>query len=104
MAGVPHETLLKASMPVSRGTALTDSPQRPAVPVKKVVKKRRRVAPFVQSEVAMPELRRPRGVVVLTSWDVTERPGVIFAVTEERVISASYAAVRTAGGWLVIQL
>ncbi len=52
----------------------------------------------------MPELRRPRGVVVLTSWDVTERPGVIFAVTEERVISASYAAVRTAGGWLVIQL
>ena len=104
MAGVPHETLLKASMPVSRGTALTGSPQGPAVPVKKVVKRRRIVAPVVQSRVAMPELQHPQGVVVLTSWEVTERPGVVFAVTEERGISASYAAVRTAGGWLVIQL
>jgi hypothetical protein len=59
---------------------------------------------MLQSRIAMPELRRAQGVVVLTSWDETERPGIVFAVTEERVISASYAAVRTPGGWLVIQL
>jgi hypothetical protein len=103
-AGMPHETLMKASMPVNRGAALTDSPQAPAVPVKKVVKKHHRVPPVVQSRVRMPALRHAQGVVVLTSWAETERPGIVFAVTEERVISASYAAVRTAGGWLVIQL
>jgi hypothetical protein len=52
----------------------------------------------------MPQIRRTERLMVLTSWDETERPGIVFAVTEERVISASYAAVRTAGGWLVIQL
>ena len=45
-----------------------------------------------------------RRVGCADSWEETERPGVVFAVTEERVISSSYAAVRTAGGWLVIQL
>jgi beta-lactamase regulating signal transducer with metallopeptidase domain len=107
--GVPHETLLKASMPVNRQAALmnrepANSIKRPSVPVKKAAAKRRRVPPVLQSRVAMPELRRAQGVVVLTSWDEAERPGIVFAVTEERVISASYAAVRTPGGWLVIQL
>jgi beta-lactamase regulating signal transducer with metallopeptidase domain len=102
-SGVQHQTLLKASMPVNQGIALKDSPH-PAVPVKKVVKKHHRAPSVVQSRVAMPELRRAQGFVVLTSWDESERPGLVFAVTEERVISTSYAAVRTPGGWLVIQL
>jgi BlaR1 peptidase M56 len=102
-AGLPHETLLKASMPVNSGAALTNS-SKPAVPAKKIVKKHHRVTPVIQSRVAMPEVRRAQGVVMLTSWDGTERPGLVFAVAEERVISTSYAAVRTPGGWLIIQL
>jgi bla regulator protein blaR1 len=104
LTGAPHETLLKATMPVSRGTALTDTPEHSVVPVKKAATKRRRVPPVVQSRVAIPDVRSAQRLVVLTSWDETERPRVIFAVTEERVISTSYAAVRTAGGWLVFQL
>jgi hypothetical protein len=44
--------------------------------------------------------------VVLTSWseDGPERPGMVLSVGQERVIFTSYAAVPTAGGWLVIQL
>ncbi|MGD0443410.1 MAG: M56 family metallopeptidase [Edaphobacter sp.] len=103
MVGAPHETLLKAMMPVSRGAALMDSPQRPAVPVKKVVKKRRSAPSVLQSRVAM-QARRAQNLLVLTSWDETDVPRVVFAVAEERVISTSYAAVRTPGGWLVIQL
>ena len=50
-----------------------------------------------------------RGWVMLTSWeDGPERPGIVLSgarpVMQERVISISYAAVPTAGGWLVIQL
>jgi hypothetical protein len=103
LAGRPHETLLKASMPVNRGATTVDS-SKAAVPAKKIVKKHRRVAPVVQSRIAMPEVQRAQRLVVLTSWDETERPRVVFAVTEERVISTSYAAVRTAGGWLVFEL
>jgi bla regulator protein blaR1 len=99
MAGTPHETLLKATIPVSRGAAFMDSPQR-EVPVKKIVKKRRSVR---ENRVAMPVVRRAEWVM-LSSWDETEQPRLIFAVTEERVISTSYAAVPTARGWLVFQL
>jgi signal recognition particle GTPase len=54
----------------------------------------------------MPHVRR---WVVLTSWDGRERGGMVLSVTQdsvtpERVIFTSYAAVATAGGWLVIQL
>jgi hypothetical protein len=45
-----------------------------------------------------------RGWVTLTSWDMPGRPGMILSVSQERVIFTSYAAVPTAGGWLVIQL
>jgi hypothetical protein len=68
--------------------------------------------------VSAPALKRSRqrraGVkqvgrwVVLTSWnrseDGRERPGMVLSVAQERVIFTSYAAVPTAGGWLVIQL
>jgi hypothetical protein len=41
---------------------------------------------------------------MLTSWNGPERDGTVLSVTQERVIFTSYAAVPTAGGWLVIQL
>jgi beta-lactamase regulating signal transducer with metallopeptidase domain len=99
-----HETLLKASMPVDRGVR----------PVQTMAKQRRAVsapgavsAPVLmrssQSRTHAPRMRRAERLVVLTSWDGMGRQRMVFAVTE-RVISTSYAAVPTAGGWLVIQL
>jgi hypothetical protein len=102
--GAAHETLLKASMPVNRETGLADALKRPTVPVKKAATKRHSAPPMLQSRIAMPQMRRAEHWVVLTSWEEQERPRMVFAVTEERVISTSYAAVRVAGGWLVIQL
>jgi bla regulator protein blaR1 len=109
--GAAHETLLKASMPVNRETGLTDA-IKPTVPVKKAATKRHSAPPVLQSRAVrnvMPQMRRAEHWMVLTSWDgmereEQERPRMVFAVTEERVISTSYAAVRVAGGWLVIQL
>jgi beta-lactamase regulating signal transducer with metallopeptidase domain len=106
--GAAHETLLKASMPVNRELGLIDHPiKRPPVPVKKAVTKRHSAPSVLQSRIAMPRMRRAERWVVLTSWEEQERPRMMFAVTEgpeDRVISTSYAAVRVAGGWLVIQL
>jgi hypothetical protein len=87
-----HETLLKASMPVDSGI----HPVKPTV-----VKHRRAVsAPAMQrSRQNRAAVQQVRGWVVLTSWEGPDRPGM-----QERVISISYAAVPTAGGWLVIQL
>jgi hypothetical protein len=103
--GAAHETLLKASMPVNREVGLIDATKRPTVPVKKAATKRHNNAPTVlQSRVAMPQVRRADRWLVLTSWEEQERPRMVFAVTEERVISTSYAAVPIAGGWLIIQL
>jgi hypothetical protein len=99
--GVAHETLLKASMPVDRGI----HPVSPAV-----VKHRHAVsAPAVQrTRQDRAEVQQVGRWVVLTSWsrseDGPERPGMVLSVAQERVIFTSYAAVPTAGGWLVIQL
>jgi Zn-dependent protease with chaperone function len=95
-AGVAHETLLKASMPVDRGIHPVSST---------VVKHRRAVsAPAVrrtrQERAGVREVRR----FVTVTWDESEHRGVVLSVTRERVIFTSYAAVPTAGGWLVIQL
>jgi hypothetical protein len=95
-AGVAHETLLKASMPVDRGI-------HPVSPT--VVKHRRAVsAPAVrrtrQDRAGVREVRR----LVTVTWDESEHRGLVLSVTRERVIFTSYAAVPTAGGWLVIQL
>jgi BlaR1 peptidase M56 len=94
--GVAHESLLKASMPVERGvSAVRQTPKhRAAVSAPAVLRSRQR-------RMGTQQVRR---LVVLSSWDETERPRMVFAVTEERVISTSYAAVPVAGGWLVIQL
>jgi hypothetical protein len=102
--GAAHETLLKASLPVNRETDLTKAIKRPAVPAKKAATKRHSAPPVLQSRIAMPQVRRAQHWVVLASWEEQERPRMMFAVTEGRVISASYAAVPVAGGWLVIQL
>ena len=99
-----HETLLKASMPVNPPSSLTDSTKRPAVPSKKVVSKRRSAPPVLQSRVRMRQMSHTERWVVLTSWQETEMPRFMFAVAEESQNSGSYAAVRTAGGWLVFQL
>jgi beta-lactamase regulating signal transducer with metallopeptidase domain len=92
-------TLLKASMPVNS----------PVVPVAVKAKHRRVVraksAPrTLESRVDTRTVRRAQGWVVLTTWEEQTRPRVVFAVTEDRVITSSYAAVPTAGGWLVIEL
>jgi BlaR1 peptidase M56 len=94
---VAHESLLKASMPVERGVSAvgrTTPKHRVAVSTPAVLRSRQRRM----------EAQQVRRLMVLSSWDGTERPRMVFAVTEERVISISYAAVPTAGGWLVIQL
>jgi beta-lactamase regulating signal transducer with metallopeptidase domain len=92
-----HETLLKASMPANSGSH----------PVMATAAKRRRAAtaPILQrtrrDRAKVPQMR---GWVMLTSWEMPERPRMILSVSQERVIFTSYAAVPTAGGWLVIQL
>jgi hypothetical protein len=96
-AGVAHETLLKASMQVDRGIH----------PVSPTAVKHRRAAsaPALQrSRQNRAGVQQVRGWVMLTSWDEPELEGMIFPVTQDRVIFTSYAAVPTAGGWLVIQL
>ena len=94
--GTAHETLLKASMPMDRGVQ----------PVGRTATKRQRTvsAPALlrsrQKRMGMHQMHR---YVVLTSWDESGRP-ILFTVNAERVFSSSYAAVPTAGGWLLIQL
>jgi hypothetical protein len=97
MPSAPHETLLKASMPVDRGIRPVSST---------VVKHRRAVsAPVLQrSRQNRAGVQQVRGWVMLTSWDGSDRPGMVLSVSQERVIFTSYAAVPTAVGWLVIQL
>jgi hypothetical protein len=92
-----HETLLKASMPVSRGS----------LPASQMAPKLRRTTHAQTSQRARQGragAQQTRHLVVLTSWDERGRQRMVFAVTEGREISTSYAAVPTAGGWLVIQL
>jgi hypothetical protein len=102
--GASHETLLKATMPTDIGDRFI----HPVRPVNTTVVKHRRAAaaPAVQRsrEDRAAVQRQMRGWVMVTSWDGPERPGMVLAGAQERLISISYAAVPTAGGWLVIQL
>ncbi len=99
MTSGAHATLLKASMPVNPPVAPVVVKAKP----RRVVRAKAAVR-TLESRVDMPVVRRAQGWVVLTTWEEQERPRVVFAVTEGRVITPSYAAVPTAGGWLVIQL
>jgi hypothetical protein len=112
VSGVPQETLLKASMPVAREARPVSSVSS----VSSTVVKHRRAAVrnsvLQRSRQNRAEVQQVRGWVMLTSWhgpeDGTERSGMVVSGSlpriQERVISISYAAVPTAGGWLVIQL
>jgi beta-lactamase regulating signal transducer with metallopeptidase domain len=110
--GAAHESLLKATMAVDTGRSIR--PARAAA-----VKHRRAVAaPALQRsrENRAVVQQKVRGWVVLTSWggpDGPERQGMVLSGSlpeiqergiQKRVISISYAAVSTGGGWLVIQL
>ncbi len=97
VAGGAHQTLLKATMPVDSGVRPVSQP---------AVKHRRSVAaPAVhRTRVDRASMERSRGLMVLTSWDGFERRETVVSVTQGRVVFTSYAAVPTAGGWLVIQL
>jgi hypothetical protein len=99
--GAAHETLLKASMPVDRGI----HPVSPAVVKHRHAVSARAVQRTRQDHAEVQQVGR---WVVLTSWgrseDGPERPRMVLSVGQERVIFTSYAAVPTAGGWLVIQL
>jgi hypothetical protein len=104
VSGAAHETLLKASMPVDLGV-------RPVRSVSSTVVKHRRGgrnSVVLRSRQDRAEVQQVRRWVMLTSWDRSEegvgRPGMVVSVTQERLIFTSYAAVPTAGGWLVIQL
>jgi hypothetical protein len=93
--GAAHQTLLKATMPVNPGTqplAQTSTTHPPAASAPSLLRSKQR---RIQSQ----QVRR---YFVVSSWDESGRP-ILFTVTE-RVLSSSYAAVPTAGGWLLIQL
>jgi len=104
VSGAPHETLLKASMPVDRG----GSTGRPVSPTALKHRRATRNSVLQRSRQDRAGVREVRRWVMLTSWDgsedESERPGMVLSVTQERLIFTSYAAVPTAGGWLVIQL
>jgi beta-lactamase regulating signal transducer with metallopeptidase domain len=93
--GAAHETLLKASMPVDRAV-------RPVVPM--TMKHSRATTASPRTRQIHTGTQKARRMAVLTSWEQQERPRLMYAVTEERGISTSYAAVPVAGGWLFIQL
>jgi beta-lactamase regulating signal transducer with metallopeptidase domain len=101
-AGMAHETLLKASMPM--GTAM-QTPQ----PKTQVASKRHRPVHAaslmrVKQDRAMQQTQQMARWVVLTSWEESSRSRMVLTVSGERVFSSSFAAVPTEGGWLVIQL
>jgi hypothetical protein len=107
--GTAHQTFLKASMPTQNGALQRElATTRPAHPVKKISTKPRprRQSPLLllRSSQTRVDKRDTEGWVVLTSWHEPMRPRVVFTVDEDREFFRSYAAVPTAGGWLVIQL
>ena len=104
-----HEILLKASMPVSREHGSTTSIERTVSPrvvpaTKKTVVKHRNAkgTPVLQTRVSMPRRQHTEGWIVLTTWQEPVRRGAAFDA--DNYFPISYAAVPTAGGWLVIQL
>jgi beta-lactamase regulating signal transducer with metallopeptidase domain len=101
-AGMAHETLLKASMPVETAAQI---PQHKT----QAIAKRHRPAHAaslmrVKQDRAMQQTQKMEQWVVLTSWEESSRPRMVLTVSGERVFSSSFAAVPTEGGWLVIQL
>jgi hypothetical protein len=98
----PHETLLKASMPMSSAGRLPQ--QKGAVAAKRRHPVHSAALLRAKQDRTMQRARQVRGWVVLTSWEESSQPRMVLTVSSERVFSSSFAAVPTAGGWLVIQL
>ncbi|WP_158943714.1 M56 family metallopeptidase [Granulicella sp. S190] len=102
-AGIPHETLLKASMPsrtddlVSRSVKTSAAKRHRSVQGATLMRTK-------QSRAAMQQAQPMQRWVVLTSFEESATPRMVLTVSSERGFSSSYAAVPTEGGWLVIQL
>jgi hypothetical protein len=95
-----HETLLKASMPsagqaqAARGVQTKHVVRRPAL----------HRASQSSSQRAGNVVPPAQQWVVLTSWDDSSNTRMVFTVAREQTSYPTYAAVPTAGGWLVIPL
>jgi len=101
-AGMAHETLLKASMPMS-------SAGQPLLKRSDLASRRHRSVPAAaliraKQNRGMEQARQMQRWVVLTSWEESLPPRMVLTVSSERGFSSSYAAVPTVDGWLVIQL
>jgi hypothetical protein len=101
-AGVAHETLLKASMPMS-------STGRVLQKRSEVVAKGHHAgaaASLIRAKQnrRMEQARQMQGWVVFTSWEESSQPRMVLTVSSDPGFSSSFAAVPTEGGWLVIQL
>jgi len=124
-AGSAHETLLKASMPSSGGELKTagHALQQSSCRLSQPSRFSRSTRPALRRVKTIPTLGQQQWLV-LTSWDVhgTE-PGnsvgtrsgdqfgdesggarMVLTISQEQNFYPSYAAVRTAGGWLFFQL
>ncbi|WP_260177976.1 M56 family metallopeptidase [Tunturibacter empetritectus] len=100
--GAAHETLLKASMPMNSVRQV--SPQQSVVAAKRRHAVHSAALLRAKQDRAMQRAQRMQGWVVMTSWEESSQPRMVLTVSSERVFSSSFAAVPTAGGWLVIQL
>jgi len=97
--GAAHETLLKASMPSGHGAsepgfraATQTLPQQTSGTHRPALQRAKKNRPRTQQWV------------VLTSWDESSGAKMVMTVSREQISFPSYAAVPTAGGWLVFQL
>jgi beta-lactamase regulating signal transducer with metallopeptidase domain len=105
----PHMTLLKASMNSNNSrqmsTRQVTSTGMPTVVTHPVVRSAKKVQTSL-GKLAKPKPNRLQSQqwVVLTSWSEDSRPSMSLPIVEERAIFLPYAAVPTAGGWLIVQL
>jgi beta-lactamase regulating signal transducer with metallopeptidase domain len=103
LSGAPHETLLKASMPV-------DVSRRALPPVKRAAARSHRSAPRAvlvqtkQNRAMVQGAQQLQRWVVLTAWDGSAKARMMLTVSSEPKVSSTFAAVPTPDGWLVIQL
>jgi BlaR1 peptidase M56 len=97
-----HETLLKASMPVSGLQAIGSKAAGQPLQLERSHRVIRAVS--ASQRVKHNRARAPRQWVVLTSWQATGGARMIMTVSQDQSFALSYAAVPTAGGWLVFQL
>jgi hypothetical protein len=102
---LPRQTLLKASMDSGRSAVTQKAPVKARVSKAKAAKKRKVVQPQVlQVSSWSDEERGYRSRYQQRVVEAGAAPRMMFTVVEDRNTGSSYAAVRTADGWLVFQL